>query len=351
MQIYQNANLAPFHTFSINAKAETLIEVESISDLQHVYQDERWQAQPKLVLGKGSNVLFTTDYQGVVLVNRIRGIEVEEDEHCVRVYARGGEDWPELVEHVVNQGIGGLENLALIPGCVGSSPIQNIGAYGVELKDVCEYIDYFDITTFETIRLHVSECYFGYRDSIFKHELKSRAVIIGVGLKLAKPWTANLSYGPLKSLGEHCSPKEVFDAVCAIRRAKLPDPEQFGNAGSFFKNPVISAQRFTDFHRAFPDAPYYQTDEGIKLAAGWLIEQCGLKGHSIGGAKVHSEQALVLINEDNASAADVIALANHVKSRVADIFMIQLEHEVRFIGSNQETSLEECVTEAENEGL
>ncbi len=267
------------------------------------------------------------------------GIEHTEDEQFHYLHVSGGEDWPELVNWSIEHDIAGLENLALIPGCVGSAPIQNIGAYGIEFKDVCDYVDYLCLESLEVKRLTKGECEFAYRDSVFKHSLYSKAIIVSVGLKLSKNWVPNINYGSLKELGENASAQEIYQRVCEIRSDKLPDPQEMGNAGSFFKNPVIIEQHFDLLKSFYPDIVAYPVEDGVKLAAGWLIEQAGLKGLMHGGAQVHPNQSLVLINKNNATAQDVIELAGIVRTKVLETYGVLLEHEVRFIGRDKETYL------------
>ncbi len=342
MQIEYNAQLSKYHTFSIKQTCQVLVVVESIDDLIEVYQSEEWQSLPKLMLGKGSNMLFTEHFDGVVIINRIRGITTTTNADATLLRVCGGEDWPSLVQWCVEQNLGGLENLALIPGCAGSAPIQNIGAYGLELKDVCQYVEYLCLEELTIKTLSNEQCQFGYRDSIFKHALKNQAVVTAIGLSLPLHWQAKLSYGPLKSL-EHPTPRDVFDVVVNVRQQKLPDPAVLGNAGSFFKNPVVSQAHYQRLIAKFPDLVAYPAGEGMKLAAGWLIDQCGLKGHQIGGAQVHPMQALVIVNKKSASAQDVVALAQYIKQQVQTRFAVELEHEVRFMGKTAEVFLKDLV--------
>ena len=342
MQIENNANLKSFHTFGIEQHCAHLAIIESVEDLKSIVTDKAYQTLPRLFLGKGSNVLFVAPYSGVVIVNRLLGKTVTETPDYYHLHIEGGEDWPSLVKWSVEQGIGGLENLALIPGCAGSAPIQNIGAYGVEFKDLCEYVDVVDLDSFVETRMTLEECEFGYRDSIFKHALHNKCFIKSIGLKLPKAWKAVNQYGPLQAIpDQELSPRRIFDEVCAVRMSKLPDPTVVGNAGSFFKNPVISKDQFDRLKSQFPEMIAYPAAEGMKLAAGWLIDQCGLKGFSVNGAQVNPMQALVLTNADNCTSQDVVKLASAVKSRVWDKYQVELEHEVRFIGSDGETTLTE----------
>ena len=344
MQSYLNASLKNVHTFSIEQTCDVLVEVTSVDELISVYQDPQWSALPKLMLGKGSNMLFTEHFAGLVIVNKLAGIELTETDSHHLLHVSGGEDWPSLVEWSVDHGLGGLENLAMIPGCSGSAPIQNIGAYGVELQDVCEYVDILCLDTYTVKRLSKDECLFGYRDSIFKHALYGKAIVVAIGLTLAKEWKPCNHYGPLKSLPtETLSPRSIFDEVRAIRSSKLPDPSVQGNAGSFFKNPVITKDHFDRLSALFPNIVGYESNDMIKVAAGWLIDQCQFKGVIEGGAQVHPNQALVIINYDEASAVDILKLAARVRQAVLDKFDIPLEHEVRFMGQDSETNLDKAL--------
>jgi len=346
MKVLQERSLAPFHTFGIEVTADHIVVAESAEDLMAIWQDEQYRALPKLIVGQGSNLLFCEDYAGVIVLNRITGIKVTETAEHYQLHVGAGEDWHQLVRLTVENNMQGLENLALIPGCVGSSPIQNIGAYGVELKDVCQYVDVMELKTGKLSRLSASECQFGYRDSIFKHALKNTHAIVAVGLKLPKAWHPNVSYGPLTQFDtKSVTAQEIFDEVCRIRQQKLPDPAVLGNAGSFFKNPVVEYTKRNELIANYPTMPSYEMADGsYKLAAGWLIDQCGLKGYQVGGAKVHEQQALVLVNYAQASAKDVLKLARDVVSRVEGKFDVSLEHEVRFMAAEQETKLAEAIS-------
>ncbi|WP_428944411.1 UDP-N-acetylmuramate dehydrogenase [Pantoea sp. FN060301] len=328
-------SLKPFNTFNLDATAANIVIAETAEDLAAAWQKSQRDRQPVLLLGEGSNVLFLEDYQGTALINRIMGIGICESEDSWHLHVGAGENWHKLVQYTLEKGLAGLENLAMIPGCVGSSPIQNIGAYGVELKHVCEYVDILDLTSGKTQRLTAQDCQFGYRDSVFKHDYRTGYAIIAVGLVLRKAWVPVITYGDLVRLdAETVTPQQIFDAVCHMRSSKLPDPKIAGNAGSFFKNPLVSAQQATLLKTDFPDAPLYpQQDGNVKLAAGWLIDRCDLKGFTIGGAAVHRQQALVLINQQDATGGDIVALAHEVRQRVGAKFNVWLEPEVRFIGA------------------
>ncbi|TEW53866.1 UDP-N-acetylmuramate dehydrogenase [Psychromonas sp. RZ22] len=348
--IEKNSSLKTFNSFSIDAHAHLLFHFQQLSQLPELLtliKKMRSLNKPVLVLGGGSNTLFCNDFSGLVIKVELMGITQSEDElhHLLQVAA--GENWHQLVKSTIQQEIYGLENLALIPGVVGAAPVQNIGAYGVEFKDVCVSVDYVDLIDGELKTLSNEDCLFAYRDSIFKGELKDRTLITSVSLKLPKQWQAHCRYGLLKDLDEteaSVSALQIFDNVCRIRSEKLPDPRVLGNAGSFFKNPVVSAnlaEQLLSHHAEMPNYP--QADGMVKLAAGWLIDQCGLKGKTIGGAAVHKDQALVLINNGNATAQDVIQLAWFVREQVLQKFAVLLEHEVRFIDALGETNLQRVI--------
>ncbi|WP_081708493.1 UDP-N-acetylmuramate dehydrogenase [Franconibacter pulveris] len=338
-------SLKPFNTFGIESQALKLVEVQTAEALIQTWREAQTDHLPVLILGEGSNVLFTENFDGVVIVNRIRGVTVREESDKWLLHVGAGENWHQLVEYTLERNMPGLENLALIPGCAGSSPIQNIGAYGVELKQVCDYVECVELLTGTLHRLPVEACRFGYRDSIFKHEYQDRFAITAVGFRLAKIWQPVLTYGDLTRFDPTTvTPRQVFDAVCHMRRTKLPDPRVNGNAGSFFKNPEVSKAQAATLLQAYPDAPHYPQKNGsVKLAAGWLIDKCQLKGHRIGGAAVHRQQALVLINEENATAEDIVRLARFIRQTVGSKFDIWLEPEVRFIGRMGEVSAVETI--------
>lgn len=340
-----NHSLKPWNTFGIQRNADRIVRAENIQQLLDAWKTATTSHQPVLILGEGSNVLFLDDFAGTVIVNRIMGIDVNETDQSWHLHVGAGENWHSLVQFTLEKGMAGLENLALIPGCAGSSPIQNIGAYGIELKNVCEYVDCVELATGKASRLTAEQCRFGYRDSIFKHEYQDRFVIVSVGLRLEKHWQPVLTYGDLTRLDPvTVTPREVFDAVCHMRMTKLPDPKVNGNAGSFFKNPVVSSDVAQKLIAEWPGAPHYPQAGGhVKLAAGWLIDQCQLKGTVKGGAAVHRQQALVLINENNATSEDVIQLAHYVRQRVGEKFNVWLEPEVRFIGRSGEVNAVEII--------
>lgn len=335
-------NLTPLHTFHLPAHARKVVMIKSAEQWRDEWHAARAEKLPVLLLGQGSNVLFIEDFDGVVLCNALKGIALQEDGQNYRLHVQGGENWHELVKWTLARGIGGLENLALIPGCVGSAPIQNIGAYGVEFDQVCDFVEVLNLNSGEVFRLNCKECKFGYRESIFKQQYKEGYAILSVGIILPKAWQPVLTYGSLTAFDpHHVTPQQIFDEVCAVRSAKLPNPNEFGNAGSFFKNPIISFAQFNQIQTAYPDIPHYpQADGNVKIPAGWLIERCGLKGYQIGGAAVHQQQALVLINYAQACGADVVALATEVRRQVRTKFGVEIHPEVRFIGREGEVDSE-----------
>ncbi|OSM93949.1 UDP-N-acetylenolpyruvoylglucosamine reductase [Lonsdalea populi] len=339
------ASLQPYNSFSLTVLAKEVITAKSAEDLLSAWKNATISKQPVLILGGGSNVLFLEDFNGCVVLNRLRGIEIKETDASWHLHVGAGEVWHDLVEFTLNRNIPGLENLALIPGCVGSAPIQNIGAYGVELKDVCVYVDVLNLNTGEQTRLVHESCQFGYRESVFKHQYRDGYAITAVGLTLPKLWQPVLDYGDLTRCDpQTVTPQDVFNSVCAMRKSKLPDPAVNGNAGSFFKNPVLPAALANELLRRFPLVPHYPQANGeVKFAAGWLIDQCELKGHRIGDAAVHANQALVLVNVGHATSAEVVSLARYVRHQVAEKFGVWLEPEVRFITRQGEVNAVEVL--------
>lgn len=337
--IKEHFSLSPYNTMGINATARFFVEVNSVEELTGALEFAEEKSSSMLVLGGGSNILFVNDFDGLVILNRIKGIEVlSEDENQVTLKCGAGENWHQLVLNCVEKGYGGLENLSLIPGTVGAAPIQNIGAYGVELKDVFERLEAFDIEKRELRTFSKEECAFGYRDSIFKKELKGKVIITSVTLKLSKKPELNFSYSSLKEKLEEKgitkpSIKDISDAVIEVRQSKLPDPEEIGNTGSFFKNPVISVFQFDELKSKYPELPSYPVSERqVKVPAGWLIEQAGWKGKRVGDAGVHEKQALVLVNHGNAMGEEIWSLANQIIDSVDQKFDIRLTPEVNILG-------------------
>ncbi|MBT1446646.1 UDP-N-acetylmuramate dehydrogenase [Shewanella sp. JM162201] len=327
-------SLAPYNTFGINQYCRELRHITTIAELKEVTAELSAASEPFYVLGGGSNLVLTSDVDMVMLKMDIRGIEVQQDDEAYHLTVSGGESWHYLVSWTLRENMPGLENLALIPGTVGAAPIQNIGAYGVELKDFCEWVEYLSPLDGSITRLTAEQCEFGYRESIFKAALKGKAIITRVGLKLVKAWQPRLGYAPLNQFDPMTvSALDIFNKVIEVRRSKLPDPAVLGNAGSFFKNPVVDAATFSTIVRQFPDAVAYAQDDGrMKLAAGWLIDKAGLKGFRLGNAGVHEKQALVLVNLGGASGAEVCALARHIITTVEQTFGVTLEAEPNIVG-------------------
>ncbi len=329
-----DVSLRELNTFGIDARAHAFVSVKNIDDLEAIAADPQLSVLPRLILGGGSNVLLTEDFNGLVLHMVNKGCEIIGDDagHTI-VRAKAGENWHALVQWTLAQGLPGLENLSLIPGTVGAAPIQNIGAYGSEVAEFFHSLTLYDFLTGETRVLSREECHFGYRDSIFKHALRDRAVIIDVSFALPREWQPNLRYAELVTeLGtrgvSNPTALDIADVVIAIRRRKLPDPAVIGNAGSFFKNPLVSRDQHALLVARYPQlVSYPQADGSVKLAAGWLIDQCGWKGRSIGAAGVHDRQALVLVNRGGAAGSDVLALATKIVNDVRARFDVSLETE------------------------
>ncbi len=334
------------NTFSLAVKAADLIVVDRIELMLKVWQQTQNRKMPLLVLGEGSNVLLLEDFSGTVMINQLKGIHIREELYAWHVHVSSGENWHNLVCHTLKIGIAGLENLALIPGLVGSAPIQNIGAYGIELKNVCEYVDLLDLFTGAIDRIPVAECGFGYRESIFKHQFQTGYIIVALGLCLKKKWQPMLEYGSLSQLDPAIvTPNLIFHFVCSLRRKKIPDPHNIGNAGSFFKNPLVSAAKFSSLISKYSSMPHYPQANGqVKLSAGWLIDQYELNKYRVGGAAVYRNQALILVNENNATSKDVVDLARYIRNSVASRFDIWLEPEVRFIGAMGELNAIEVLS-------
>jgi UDP-N-acetylmuramate dehydrogenase len=338
LQIRQNISLKNFNTFGIDVKARYFVEISHQGELEELFMDPFWQQTGWLILGGGSNMLFIKDFEGLVIRMNIRGIEEHISHDSVFVEAGAGEVWNDLVNFCVDRGFAGLENLSLIPGSVGASPIQNIGAYGVELQDVFYSCVAFEISSCATVVFDWESSRFGYRDSIFKNEFKDKYIIVSVTLKLSLVPDVKLHYGAIKDeLAKRgiTSPtiKDVSQVVSHIRVSKLPDPSTIGNAGSFFKNPIISIDEFTTLQSKFPDVVKYPAGAGfMKLAAGWLIEQCGWKGKTVGHTGTWHNQALVLVNHGGATGEEVYSLSSQIIDSVYSKFGVMLEREVNIIG-------------------
>lgn len=332
--IEHNVSLKPYNTFGLNAEAKLLVRVNSVAALQEILADDKLMEEERFILGGGSNILLTRDVDGLIIKNEISGIEVvyETDSH-VLLRSGAGVVWHELVMHCIEKNHAGIENLSLIPGNVGAAPMQNIGAYGVELKDVFHSLEAVEMSTGNVHSFSNSDCQFGYRESVFKRKLKGQFIISSVTLKLSKQPNINTSYGAIEAELERLgvsepSIQDVSKAVINIRQSKLPDPKKLGNSGSFFKNPVIPTSQYEELKRKHPDIPGYSAGEETKLAAGWLIEQCGWKGKIVGNTGSHAQQALVLVNYGNATGVEIFNLSAQIMQSVYDTFGVQLEREV-----------------------
>lgn len=334
----KNISLQTLNSFGIAAQARAFLRIECVQQLAQLRADAILSAMPRLILGGGSNLVLSDRVEALVLHMALMGMRVDaEDQDNVYVTAAAGEKWQEFVAWTLQQGLGGLENLSLIPGTVGAAPIQNIGAYGVEMQDYFHHLNAFDFVSGEMISMDKAACQFAYRDSIFKHAYKDRMVLLSVSFALPKVWQPRLSYGDVaqrlssKGLAQP-SPQDVSDAIIAIRQSKLPDPALIGNAGSFFKNPIVTADLRDALLLQDPSiVSYRQADGNYKLAAGWLIEQCGWKGKALGRVGVYHKQALVLVNLGAATGLEVRQLAQQIQADVLQKFGVSLEVEPVFV--------------------
>lgn len=334
MIIHENISLKPYNTFGIEVKTRFLVELTTEADIFSFFSSRSGLPQPFLFIGGGSNILFTKDFAGTVVRLCTKGIRViEEYPDSVIVNSASGENWDDFVKFCVEKGWGGIENLSMIPGNVGTGPIQNIGAYGVEIKDVITCIEALRLETHEKVVLSGKQCEFGYRNSIFKGKEKGKYFILSVSFRLSKNPELNLDYGTIREelqVMKRFDPtiSDVREAVCRIRTRKLPDPVRIGNAGSFFKNPAISRQQFIDLREKFPGVVSFPQEDGYKIAAAWMIEQCGWKGKRYGDAGVHENQPLVLVNYGSATGEEILHLAGRIIDSVEKKFGIRLEPEV-----------------------
>ena len=337
-KILKNASLKPFNTFGLESNATYFTTISSIKELKELTKDIHFEKYPSLILGGGSNLLLTQNFEGLVIKNEIRGIEVvKETADHVWLKVGGGEVWHDFVLYCAEQGYGGIENLSLIPGTVGAAPMQNIGAYGVEIKDVFESLEAFNWQSQKIETFDNESCQFGYRESIFKHSHKGKYFITYVTFKLSKRPYLNLEYGAIKTtladMGiTNPTIKDVSRAVIAIRQSKLPDPKEIGNSGSFFKNPVISKALFRKIQEKYNNVPSYPIDDNnVKIPAGWMIEKAGWKGYRRGDIGVHKNQALVLVNYGNGSGLEIKKLSEEIITSVFENFGVNLQPEVNII--------------------
>lgn len=331
---FHQISLRTRNSFGVDQQAARLVEFETPEDLRTLFAagiPEKWT-----VLAGGNNILFTRDYDGVLLTPVAQGITLlSDDGDEVRVRADAGVEWDDLVEWAVGRGLWGIENLSLIPGKAGAAPVQNIGAYGCEAKDAIRRVEMYCVETGAMLTLDAAHCGFGYRESVFKHDLKGRVIITAVEIALTHTPRPRLGYGDVEREVEArggATLRNIREAICAIRRAKLPDPAVLGNAGSFFKNPVVGAAAAERLLAEYPDMPHYPAPEGrVKLAAGWLIDRAGMKGRRKGAVGVHERQALVLVNHGGATGGEVIAFAHEVQERVRGKFGIEIDTEVNIL--------------------
>ncbi len=337
--IRENVSLRPYHTFHLDATARYMARFSSVDELRTLLEDPLVKSSKQLILGGGSNILFRSDFDGIVLRNEIRGIRlIGETENDYIVRAAAGESWHSFVLHSIEHNRAGIENLSLIPGNVGAGPIQNIGAYGVELKDVVESVEAFHRNDLVTHHFSNSDCQFGYRESIFKRRDKDQWVILSVTFRLHKRPVFHIGYGAIQEELDKMKPdrltiKHVSDAIIRIRQSKLPDPSEAGNAGSFFKNPVVSLSRFQELKQRYPDIPSYPVDENsVKVPAGWLIEKGGWKGFRRDNYGVHVNQALVLVNYGGARGEEILQLSEDILTDIRNKFGIDMEREVNIAG-------------------
>ncbi|HRE51941.1 MAG TPA: UDP-N-acetylmuramate dehydrogenase [Flavitalea sp.] len=342
MNISRHFSLRSYNSFGIDARTDFFSSFHTREELEEILAEYHTIASAAhkddiLILGGGSNILFTRDYPGITLKNEIRGITaVREDDQHIYLKVGAGENWHGFVRYCIDRGFAGVENLSLIPGNAGASPMQNIGAYGVEIKDLFHELEAFHIKDKALVRFSAEDCRFGYRDSVFKHKYKGVFVILQVVYRLNKTPVFNTSYGAIEEELERMkvtglSLAAISQAVINIRSSKLPDPGQIGNAGSFFKNPTVSAEKYASLSERFPGIPGYPSGEGVKLAAGWMIEQCGWKGYRSGDAGCHSRQALVLVNHGNASGKEINELSERIAKSVQEKFEVTLDKEVNII--------------------
>ena len=348
MKLQKDYNLSKLNTFSISARAKFFAEITKEADLKELFNIPEFKNNKKLFLGGGSNILFTKDFDGLVVLSKLKGIKIlKEDSKNVKIQAGSGEIWHDLVVFSVGHGYWGLENLALIPGTVGAAPMQNIGAYGAELKDVLEKVNVFDINTGEKKIFNKKECKLGYRDSIFKNELKDKYFISSITLKLSKTEKKNIAYQILQEYLKNNkievkNPKDISDAICKIRESKLPNPAIIPNAGSFFKNVFLPKEKLEELLKKYPDMPYFHENGSlasvfVKIPAGWLIEQCGpasgtsWKGYRMKNVGVHEKQALVLVNYGGATGEEILNLANKIMADVKEKFDLKLVPEVNIV--------------------
>jgi UDP-N-acetylmuramate dehydrogenase len=334
MKLNKHFSLQKNNSFNVKSTSPIVYLLETHDDLALLPD---LSLNPFYILGDGSNTLFVESLAPIIIKPNFQGIDITETDDSFVVNVGAGENWHDLVCLCISKGVNGLENLALIPGSVGAAPVQNIGAYGVEFSDFCFQVKWFEFSSQKIITLSKNDCDFSYRHSTFKEALHNKGIITDVVLNFPKKWRANLSYAGLNELEENASATMIMEKVINLRQAKLPDPKQLPNAGSFFKNPIVDVGKLDNLKSIFPKVPYYPQENGdIKLAAGWLIEQSGLKGYCINGVGVHKYQALVLVNHDSENGKNIVALAQLVQQKVFEDFGVLLSPEVRMVAKEGE---------------
>ncbi len=339
LNILENKSLKIYNTFSIDVKARYFIEVNSVEELNDLFIDEFYGSLPRLILGGGSNILFTQNFDGIVIKLNVKGVFIEKElKETILIRANSGEIWHDFILWTLSNGYGGLENMSLIPGNVGTAPMQNIGAYGIEIKDVFVSLEAFDVETRKTRSFSLDECNFGYRESVFKRKFKDRYIILSVTFKLTKKnHLIKKSYGDIQNeldLRNIKDPsiKDISNVVIKIRENKLPNPKILGNSGSFFKNPIISIEDLNSIKLNHPTIKFYPMNDGfVKIAAGWLIDDAGWKGKRVGDAGVHDKQALVLVNYGNATGQDIYNLSQEIINDIKSKYKIIIEREVNIL--------------------
>nr|BET44884.1 MAG: UDP-N-acetylmuramate dehydrogenase [Candidatus Aschnera chinzeii] len=342
MNLFKNyKTLKNLNTFKLDVKARSIQYVYSLQELILSWQYAQKYNLPVLLLGMGSNVLFINNFNGMVIINKIKKLKITESIHEWFIHVGAGNNWHQLIIKLMEKGIYGLENMAFIPGTVGAAPIQNISAYGMEFKDVCNYVDVINLINLKQYRLNKSNCKFGYRNSIFQNTYYKNYAIIAVGLKLLKTWQPRLTHTDLLCLKKHSiTSQNILNIIYKIRYKKIPNPKYIGNAGSFFKNAILSKKKANLIKQQYPTCPIYPNSHNtVKISSAWLITQCNLKGYQIGGAAVDATQALILINKNHATGNDIIKLAYFVHKTVLDKFNIYLEPEVNIIDINGKINL------------
>ena len=338
MNIIENYPLLKLNTFGIDVKAKYFVSINTVNELIELTKTKVFKDLRLLILGGGSNILFTKDFDGLVILNNIKGKEIiDQTQQSIFLKIGAGENWHELVMYTVDNGWGGIENLSLIPGNTGTAPMQNIGAYGVEIKETFVELEALEISSGKIIKFNNSDCEFGYRESIFKNKIKNQYIILNITLELKKNPVLNINYGDVKAILEsqnikNPAIKEVSNAIISIRQSKLPDPKKIGNSGSFFKNPIVSLNQLEFIKKKYPNVVNYEINENeFKIAAGWMIEKAGWKGRKFNNYGVHEKQALVLVNYGLANGMEILNLSEEIILDIKDKFGITLEREVNII--------------------